>query len=227
MRTRRFLMRLAVASGLLVWGGLSAGCATSRGTLDVRTPVVANPAQGPAVRIVRVTDGRRFELRPRDPSIPSLKDGQIDDPAITSRAIARKRNTYGKAMGDILLPAGRTVEELTEEALRRGLRESGFRVLREGDSGYDDAAALEADIHQFWAWISPGFWAAHLEFNSRIRVTGPIKPFDDGKDFKGYVRLGTQAATGRAWLNTIDKGLENLNDDMKSQLREVAPSTGQ
>ncbi len=78
---------------------------------------------------------------------------------------------------------------------------------------------MEADIYQFWAWLSPGFWSAHLEFDSRIRLTGAISPFEEGQEFKGYVRLGTQAASTRAWRNTIAKGLENLNENMTSKLR--------
>ena len=173
-----------------------ASCATTRGTLDVPLRVSSNPQEGQAVKLVRVTDQRPFELKPRDASIPSLKGGEIDDPAITSRAIARKRNTFGKAIGDILLPEGRTVEELATSALVRGLRESGLRVLEAGAEGYDGATSLEADIDQFWMWFTPGFWAAHIEFEARITITGSIEPFTQGEEFRGYIRLSTQAARG-------------------------------
>jgi hypothetical protein len=137
----------ALVVGLFVW----AGCATSRGILEVPLTAVVNPAQGREVKFVQVTDRRSFQLKPPDPSIPSLKDGAIDNPAITLRAIARKRSGYGMAMGDILLPEGQTVEQLTETALTRGLRGAGFRVLLEGQEGYEQAIPLEADIHRFWA----------------------------------------------------------------------------
>ncbi len=84
------------------------------------------------------------------------------------------------------------------------------------------AAPLELEIRQFWAWITPGFWAEHLEFDSAIRLSGPVEPFEEGQEFKGYVRLATQAAGGRAWLNTINKGLDNLNRDITSRLEGVA-----
>jgi hypothetical protein len=221
-RARYRAVTLALLTGLIGWVGWGTGCATNRGILDSRPSSVSNPAVGPAVKIVRVTDRREFQLKPRDPSTPSLKGGEIENRDITSRAIARKRNSYGKALGDILLPEGRTVEQLIEEALTRGLRESGLRVLEEGTPDYADAVPLEVDIDQCWAWMSPGFWAVHLEFDSRIRVSGPIEPFADGEELRGYVRLGTQAATGRAWGNTIDKGLDNLSEDLKSRVRGVA-----
>lgn len=149
MGIRQRVVLLAVTGGLLVFGGILSGCAITRGTLDVRAQQVANPARGPAVRFVRVTDRREFELRPPKPSIPSLKDGEIANRAVTSRAIARKRNSYGKAMGDILLPEGRTVEQLTEESLSVAFRKGGYRVLRDGDAGFASATPLEVDIHQF------------------------------------------------------------------------------
>jgi hypothetical protein len=213
----RRLARLASGLAGVALLALSSACATSRGTLDVRVPAVAS-SQGPAVKIVSVTDRRTFEREPSDPSTPSLKGGEIEDRSITSRAIARKRNSYGQALGDILLPEGRTVELVGEEALTRGLNESGYRVLREGEDGYDAAVPLQGEILQFWSWFSPGFWAAHLEFASRIRLSGPIEPLGDGEEFSGYVRLGTSAATGRAWLNTINQGLDKLNEDMKTRL---------
>ena len=102
---RQSLSMTALVLGFLVW----TGCATSRGILEVPLTVGDNPAQGREVKIVRVSDRRTFQMKPPDPSTPSLKDEAIDNPAITSRAIARKRSGYGMAMGDILLPEGQTV----------------------------------------------------------------------------------------------------------------------
>jgi hypothetical protein len=96
-------------------------------------------------------------------------------------------------------------------------------VLHEGDSGYSEAAPLGADIYQFWAWFVPlsrPVVGSPIRFESRIGLTGPIEPFDDGEEFRGSVMLRTSHPVRGAWLNTINKGLENLNDDIKSRLRE-------
>jgi hypothetical protein len=115
---------------------LLTGCATTRGSLDVRVPVLENPSSELAFRIPEVIDARRFEAKPPDPSIPSLKNSnEINDPKITSRAIARKRNSYGMAMGDILLPEGHTVSGVTSDAIVRAFRLAGYRVLDQGDLG--------------------------------------------------------------------------------------------
>ncbi len=208
----------SLASSLLLV--LLAGCATSRGV--VVTPIVqsANPESGAAVKLVRVTDARKFELAPRTPSIPSLKGGEINDPAVSSRAIARKRNSYGKALGDILLPEGDTVSELVAATLKKGLREGGFRVLDEGDSGFDTAVPLEADIEKFWMWFSPGFWAIHMEFDGLVRLKGGIAPFDDSEEFKASARVGAQAATENQWMKTLQLGLDDLHRNIVSRLDE-------
>ncbi|MCP3927681.1 MAG: flagellar biosynthesis protein, partial [Bacteroidetes bacterium] len=89
---------------------LGSGCATNRGILDVKVDIPQNPSEGKTIAIVRVTDIRQFEVAPLSPSVPSLRGDDIENHAITVRAIARKRNGYGKAIGDIVLPEGRTVE---------------------------------------------------------------------------------------------------------------------
>ncbi len=144
--------------------------------------MVANPASGPAVGIASVIDRRAFERRPRIPSIPSLKDGQVDNRVIISRAIARRRMKYGKAVGDILSPEGRTIDQFTREAVTQGLRESGFRVLGNGDSGDTDVAPLGPVIYQFWTWVTPGFWSLHIEFDSRTHLVDPLAAFRSLED---------------------------------------------
>jgi hypothetical protein len=209
--TRTLLVAAAVAA--------LSGCATSRGILDYSPPESTNLGNGPAVRIASVSDARVFAVDPPDPSIPSLKNDEIKDPAITSRAIARKRNGYGKAIGDILLPEGRTVSDLVRASVARGLREGGYRVLAEGDEGYAEAAPIDVEIRKFWMWITPGFLAAHLEFKNAIALKGPIPPLTENPEVGGYVRLPSQAAGTGAWSNTLKQGLENFNVNLIALLQ--------
>ncbi|WP_397444433.1 hypothetical protein [Pseudomonas chlororaphis] len=73
------------------------GCATSRSVVDIDGSEVAsgNGQKG----VINVLDERRFEADPRSADIPSLKNGEINDKAITERAIARKRSGYGMGLG--------------------------------------------------------------------------------------------------------------------------------
>lgn len=109
--------------GTLLW---LSGCATTRSEISVETNDGINSQKGMAVRIDAVKDARVFQIKPPNPDIPSLKDDGILNKAITSRAIARKRNTYGKGLGDVLLPEGQTVAGLTETLLRE---RSGSQVI--------------------------------------------------------------------------------------------------
>jgi len=203
---------------LLCAASLTGACATSRGVLELEPIVSKNPASGILVKIVEVEDLRKFELKPDNPSIPSLKNGEIADTSITSRAIARKRNGYGMALGDILLPQGETVTALVEAIVVRALRESGYRVLERGDPQYPNAAPLRIAVEKFWAWFSPGFWSANLDFSTKVSVMGPVSPFSDGQVFTGAVRLSTQYAGTGAWMNTVNKGLADLDSNIKMTL---------
>ncbi|MFH0879382.1 MAG: flagellar biosynthesis protein, partial [Lentisphaerota bacterium] len=147
---------LRMAGAAMLVGLLGSGCATNRGILNVQVEKTKNPSEGRTVTIVSVNDARVFEEAPRVSSTPSLKGAEITDKSITSRAIARKRNGFGKAMGDILLPEGRTVEQLVREALVKSFRDSGYRVLEAGEVAADGEKAIpvEADIEQFWSWCT-------------------------------------------------------------------------
>ena len=220
MKRKSVLLILFVISLLML-----NGCATNRGILDVRLTLPENSVSDLNIKIVRVTDQRRFEIAPNKPSIPSLKGGEIDDKSITKRAIARKRNSFGKALGDILLPEGRTVEDLVREAVVLSFRESGYRVINEEDPMFSSAIPIEVDIDEFWAWLTPGFSAVKLEFKSALKLKGNVVSFQDGEEVRSYVLLHSQAAGTRAWSNTINKGIENLVQKIKERLRNTQDST--
>ncbi len=203
-----------LAAGILVMA--MTGCAASRGILDVRVQVPGNPETGQSVTITRVTDRRQFEERPNDPSIPSLKDNAINDATITSRAIARKRGSMGKAQGDILLPEGRSVEGLVTEAITRAFREAGYRVVEA--SSDERAIPIEADINQFWSWLSIGFWTLRVDFEARVGIKGDVAPFSDGRVVQVHQDKHVQAAGTGAWESTINKGMDKFVQEVKKQL---------
>jgi len=205
------------AATLLGAFALVTGCALGRGTVDLDTLESSNPYSGPAVKIARISDKRVFQIDPSNPSTPSLMDNQIHNAAITSRAIARKRGGFGAALGDIVLPEGRTVMQVIDEALSRGLRESGYRVLTVDEPGYAEAAPLEVDIHEFWAWFTPGFWAITLQFRTRIDVSGRIAPFEKDQSFDGSATTQSAAALTEDWLKVMKLGLNDLNQDIVSR----------
>lgn len=170
-------MRLAIAALVLSW--LMTGCSGAPvvevvlqdmalrrpGTLDVRI-AYAQPSANDFVKLTEIRDVRRFEADPRRPSVPSMQDAaETKDSSITSRALGRKRDPFGGAAGDILLPEGRTVQQVVREAMTRAVGELGYLVVDKQSPEFDKALPLQVDIEQFWGWFS-GLWAPSFEFES-------------------------------------------------------------
>ena len=195
------------------------GCALNRGELDIQAPEVANPESGQPVKLVEVVDKRVFAISPPNPSTPSLKNNEINDPSITKRAIARKRGGFGQALGDILLPEGETVEKLTADALANALKDRGYRVVSEGDPAYVTALPLSANINQFWSWFTPGFWTIKLNYQANVELTGdwPLKGSD--QTVGGTARYSGMAADTAAWRKVMSDGLTNMIENLKSMLK--------
>jgi uncharacterized lipoprotein YajG len=213
MKKHLFIIKLIKLTAI---GLLSTGCATNRGIIDVRPPITLNPALGPKVFISEVNDLRQFELKPASADIPSLKNGEINDPSITSRAVARKRNGYGKALGDILLPEGRTVADLVKEAAENALRERGYIVLSRAEA---DALPIKVNVHKFWSWVRMGFWTLELNFEGVVSLDNDAVCLKPNQKITGRLSLKTQAATTRAWENIINKGLDELEIQIKTSLK--------
>jgi len=208
-------------AGVVVLG--MGGCAATRSTFDVTGKsadqgTLASPSA--YVTIVRVTDRRMFEASPRNPSTPSLeKPEDINNRAITARAIARKRGGYGNAMADILLPEGRTVELVVREAVTKALREKGYNVLEPASPEAAKALPLEVDIQQFWMWMTPGFFAITLEQRGIVTLNSVALVGSQAEVVQGYAKVSTIAATDEEWRKTITLGVNDLTENVKTKLR--------
>lgn len=212
--------QLALVCALVaVW--LAAGCAATRSTFDVpATQAQASTTKG-FVHITDVKDIRRFEAAPRSPSTPSLQyPEELKDRAITSRAIARKRGGYGNAMADILLPEGRTVEQVTREAVTKALLEQGYAVVVDGTSPeFDKALPLQVDIEQFWAWFTPGFVQISVEFQGILVLKGEALTGRREETVRGYAIVKGMAATDTEWREAIQAGVNDLTKNLKAVIR--------
>lgn len=195
-------------------------CATGRDTLDVRVSVPENPNTSRAVLIREVADNRVFEVDPRQADIPSLSRGEIDNEELTSRAIARKRNSFGAAMGDIVLPEGRTVADVVREAVTKTLRENGYAVYESSAEAGASAIGLDIGIERFWAWFRPGFARIAMEFATVVNLSpNPVTRAGE-MQISGESRVQGQAATLSNWLEAIDAGIAALMADFEAQLRD-------
>ena len=199
-----------LAAGMIVIAILGTGCAATRSEVKLASPVAApastGPATGKVVVIRSVTDARVFEQAPRDPSVPSLGgEGAGNASADTkARAIGRKRNAYGMAMGDVMLEPGKTVEAVVRENLATALGQAGFQV-RDSAAGGGAPLMIDVRIRKFWSWLTPGAFTMTVEALIETDLTpagaAPIAVNVRSSDARMMVTDG-------AWIELVDKALQ-------------------
>jgi hypothetical protein len=198
----------------------AAGCATSRSEIRLTSPIAIAPtASGASARTVvirSIADERVFEESPNDPSTPSLGFGGAAKASteIKDRAIGRKRNTYGKALGDVLLENGQTVESVIRENLTAAFQQAGYQVKSDVAESGPSPLVIDVHIKQFWAWIQPGFFAATLNTN----ITTDL---DIGTSASTLVSIHAEdtsgPATDSAWLEIVQRGLKEYRAQATSK----------
>lgn len=220
-------MRIRNVSALaaaLVFSTALTGCATSRSEVKLSSPVVT-PLVGTAssnrvVVIHSVRDGRVFEQAPGDPSTPSLGSGGAAQASsdVKARAIGRKRNGFGKALGDVLLQNGQTVEGVIRENLTAALQQAGYEVKSEDLAG-PSPLMIDVDIKQFWAWFQPGFWQITLNTNitTDVHISGVVSP----TTVSVHAEDKRQAATEGAWIQVVDKALQAYRGEVVVKMRKL------
>jgi hypothetical protein len=205
------------ALGALLVAALLAGCATSRSEVKLASPgaesAAAAPTTGRVVVIRNVTDERIFQDKPSEPSTPSLGgDGASKSaPEVKARAIGRKRNTYGMALGDVLLEPGRTVEGTVRENLAAAFRQAGFQVR---DSATAGALVVDARIRRFWSWITPGFFAVTLQTVIETDLAAP----GHSANVNVVATNSSMAPTDGVWIESVDKALQQYREQAASKV---------
>lgn len=205
------------------------GCATNRGYLGIQVPTnsITNP-NGEQVYIRSITDNRQFQEKPRNPSTPSLGFGGLAaaDQEMKSRAIARKRNGYGKALGDILLEEGQTVQSVIYEATRNSLYSLGYDVVNNPEEAKSDAIVVDISIDKFWAWFMPGVWTLSLksEITTVNTITAPRShsPITITASSRNYCQMANTAN----WRKTLKLVVDDFIKKAELELRnlETAPN---
>lgn len=221
-RSERAARTVLIASVAMLVGG----CAAGRGTLDPQVERGSAPVAGPAVVLVGVTDKREFEASPRDPSIPSLQSAaDLNDPSITSRAFARKRGGFGNALGDIVLPEGRTVAGLVGEAVTRGFNQAGYRVLAAppAAAGDDAATPVAVDVNAFWCWFTPGFAAITVECKSVLVIDTSLAAFASNDVISTRNAERGVASTSGFWMQAVTQCLDAISAEVAQRLAASPP----
>jgi uncharacterized lipoprotein YajG len=214
-KTRVFIIVLFASVFLLN------GCATSRGLVSLTTPTSdkAAPSNGMEIYIRSVVDKRVFEADPKSPDIPSLDPSEPQNEDIKRRAIARKRNTFGKGLGDILLNEGQTVVSVISDSLRQAFIEEGYTVIGNGSNLAKNSRIVDVEINKFWSWMNPGFWAITL--STEIGTEVIIQGAGDGEKKTVYVKAADhfQTAVEGNWLAVMHTALKDYIDEVKTRIK--------
>jgi uncharacterized lipoprotein YajG len=195
------------------------GCVTGRRTFDLPVNSAVAPAGNRGtVYIASVTDDRHFEIDPSDPSVPSV-DGDAAKMSATQRdrMIGRQRNGFGRAMGDVSLPAGDSVTRKVRSLVEEGLIQNGYRVSNDPKT----PQSVAVSIRNFWGWMTPGFFALTFEakINCAITAAGPRGVHTI--IVKGYGINHGQFAKDANWIQAFAPAFNDFESNLATQLQDL------
>jgi hypothetical protein len=130
--------------------------------------------------------------------------------------IGRQRNGYGLAMGDIQLANGDTVDKQM-----RLLVAEGFKLRGYGSGGPNSNVMASANIHEFWAWFTPGFFS--VDFEARIRADLAIEK--EGKTdtivVEGHGKNSGQVASNANWQLAYSRAYVDFLTNLEAALARL------
>lgn len=151
------------------------GCAMVQTTANLETPVVANPTTGSVVKIVSVTDNRKFVYphEAGDCETPSVDSEQaLKNTDLKARAYARQGRCDGGEWANHameVVPPGQTVASKVKEAVVSGFRKAGYRVSDNDPS----AIPVTIQVDQFWTTFALDGWGAKFIYSYKIVLMTP------------------------------------------------------
>lgn len=210
-------MKLKLA--FVVVAALLSGCVTGTRTIDLAPPAPTSTGDASGtIYIGDITDKRVFEAKPADPSTPSVKG----DLAKTSKEklktlIGRQRNGYGKAMGDVALPDGASVETEMRDMLKSGLEARGYTVTDDKNA----PITMNVDVDKFWAWFTPGMWS--VSFEALVATTINVNNKGSSKELmvSGYGLNKGQVASDANWQLTYQRAFEEFMKNLDKSLDDA------
>lgn len=196
-------------------------CASNRSVLIV-TPEDPHSSTflNKSAVIRSITDARQFMDKPPTPDIPSLGQGGIlkHSTELRSRSIGRKRNRYGKSLGDVFLEENNSVQNLVINTLVNVLNKYGYKIYDINSPYPPETILVDITINKFWSWIDIGFWSIGIEaeIDTAVSIT-----YDDNKTKSISARTSNRvmAATDSAWKETIDLVLQDYKNNAVDELK--------
>jgi len=177
---------------------------------------VAASGQGQQIYI-NALDERVFEIKPRSADIPSLKNDEVNDTSVTERAIGRKRNGFGKGLGDVVLPSGRTVSQLVGNAVATAYQQAGYQIVT---TPTPSATPVNVHIIEYWSWFSPGAFTVAVNNKAHLKIEAPgTVPLEVTTNTRDSMQL----ATDSDWKKINELGLQAIVTETGKQLGKTKP----
>jgi hypothetical protein len=223
------MARFAKRCFLIVLVVTASGCALNRSLIDtqMRIETLVNP-NGKQVYIRSIVDNRQFQEKPPTPDIPSLGFGELKDATqeLKSRAVGRKRNTYGKALGDIMLSEGQSVQKTVYEATRNAWHSLGYAVVDKQEDAKPDAILMDISIDKFWSYLSPGFWALTLKSEITTTNTISLSQKDNPTVIMATAEESFQVASDTNWEKVLMSAINNFTTEAKTKFHNFEQNPG-
>lgn len=206
---------------LLAFAVLGTGCATSRSEVKLAGPSESagtyQVTKQTVVLVRSVKDERVFEETPSSPSIPSIgHEGTNNASADTkARAFARKRNGFGKALGEVLLEKGQTVSDVVRDNVVAAFRQAGFRTTTDPKDAGRSPMVVDVHVKQLWAWMNPGFWS--ISMNASITTNLDTNKSRSPVVVDAHAEKGAMAATDGTWVEILDMALKDYRDKVAKE----------
>ncbi|MCG8429879.1 MAG: hypothetical protein MJA29_01725 [Candidatus Omnitrophica bacterium] len=200
------------------------GCAAGRSTLNIEVPTNTRvPGVDKQVFIRSIADMRDFQDKPASPEIPSLGGGIARaDEQTRLRAIGRKRNAYGRAMGDILLPEDKDVSSQVYAMLRNALFSLGYDVTDSSVDAREDAVSMDVIIDKYWGWFTPGFWVVSVSAEMATALTVNLPEREEvAFTIEAADVNRCSAATSANWKKTFNRATTQYIAEAKKKLAEI------
>jgi hypothetical protein len=84
------------------------------------------------------------------------------------------------------------------------------------------AIPLAVDIEQFWAWFEPGALQASVEFESRVRINGPIVLDGPSQTVRSGMQVATPLAVDSTWQQVVQSGVDTLVSRIAEKVQPAA-----
>lgn len=197
---KKFWKILAVCAVMQV-----TGCTLIPRTANLDVPVTKSgsvAATGPAVKIVSVTDSRKFVWphEAGDCETPSV-DGEkmLKDTATKARAFSRYQRCEAGEWAQhamVMVPEGQTVADVVKKAVATGFEEAEYRVVSASDP---NALPVKIDIKNFWVSRQLDgmgtLYGTHIDVELVVSDTPPITIKENLSDKIYFEMLGSDYQT--------------------------------